>query len=840
MGKNKSGTRTPRPEAKKSRTTEGAPGKSKSKSTPLDTPGSQEQIHVAHTSQHTEVFDPINVTPPVSAVRTQLGSGTGKRKVFAALERAIEQNTQMFSLLAAHLGVQAPAHPAADATPPLPDMAAGAEGAEAAEAEDHSAEDAADAPVAEDAARAEAAEMARAVETEEVTPDEEEDAIAKLIDRFKPQHVPAQDVIDMCMAIVRMQRPGTPRMSNLTLSSTLVAPLGLTAADALDYVRVLRMNKGVVTCARLYDHMVTFAIKSKVLAGHPEPMPTDPGAAVGDEPLPVPYAVVAGAGDTPRPDRWKDYREAPNVADGLIHYCLFHGYCTHPTRKCMNGVHPDIRAAAQKEYEAEKEHEAQLRKATQESLEEARRREIIDALNANQQLTKEQMDFLTAKPAQDGMALASTSTAAPVVVAPALPAPPPLADAPREPPQDEVSLGPDIHLDLTNLSVARGARIQLPNPETFDGDLRKLVPDVYRTSADYVYALASTAIRSDVSLPEITKTFFRGTAKTWQHQIWIELQQTLFPSDPHCLSDRTLTKRLAVPFLLKFEQHFAAQLRQRSTVAMEAFLSDAYHQKQGESVALYFARFTTEVQEAGGFSELQKVTYFRAGLRTDLRKWCAVDVDGKDFTHLSDLFQHALAQERRAAAIGGARASVALTQPSLAYVQSGRGGRGGNRSGRSGARAGGRNDGGRNGGRGRDFTGRASGGVQKHRADYPPQRGGPPGDRAQQGYAQGHAQAHGRGTNLAAAPPGMTWSARPDSHGNFNYVLIPARQQHENHPQQRHYRAEPARGRGDRGRGRYQGRGGKYRVALIDTAHEEDMPLPPAFDLRYDAGADGH
>ena len=368
---------------------------------------------------------------------------------------------------------------------------------------------------------------------------------------------------------------------------------------------------------------------------------------------------------------------------------------------------------------------------------EEQRQEIARAIAAGQQLSQQQLAFLSNGKDQAGQANLD------------LPPPPPL---PPPPTCLGVSLGPDLHLDLTNLSASRGARIQLPNPEPFDGNLRKLVPDVYRTPADYVYALASTAIRSDVPLPEITKTFFKGTAKTWQHQIWIEVQTTSFPHDPHCLTDPTYTKRLAAAFLLKFEMHFATQLRQRSTVAMEAFLSEAYHQRPDESVALYFARFYTKMQEAGGFTESQKVLYFRAGLHPDIRKYSVVNQDGKEFDLLTDIFQHALAQERRASAFFN-RPTIAVTQPSLAYMQSGHHGHGGGRSGRD-TRAGGhthRNGGGR---RDRHFTDRERAGVQRHTAPYR--------DEYSNNRAQGHMQRPAQGfgqappTTLAAAPPGMT------------------------------------------------------------------------------------
>jgi hypothetical protein len=639
----------------------------------------------------------------------------------------------------------------------------------------------------------------------------EEDAIMNLVDLFTTPGDPSRSqekVYAFGTYLLELQQPDQVKQpSNMELAMTMAQVFGMTNGQAVSIIRTLRMNKQRVTCARLYQH-----IKAAPSPPH--------------DPTPVPYAVVAGAGDTRPPKTRKApvFRTVKDEDKGLVHMCEIHGWTTHTTRLC-NDADPAMKARAQAAYEAEVAEAAQLRQATQLSLVEARRQEIARKVTAGEQLTKAEVKFLAT--GTDG---AGPSTEATVD----LPPPPaPISTG------LEVSLGPDLHLDLTNLSATRGARIQLPNPEPFDGDLRKLVPDVYRTPADYILALASTAIRADMPLPEITKMFFKGTAKTWQHQIWIELKHSSFPTDDHCLTDQRYTKRLAVLFLFKFEQHFSAQLRQRSSVAMESFLNDSYHQRQGESVALYFARFSTEVQEAGGFTELQKVTYFRAGLRPDIRKWSAVDQEGREFVLLSDLFQQALAQERRSQALSGTRATVALLQPTLAYVQGGRSGRGGGRAGRAG-RPGGRDGGGRSGGRDRDFTGRASGGVQKSRHNPAAPRDRFPGGPTQQGYAQGPARDHGRGPALVAPSPGMKWAAIRDG-GTFRYEMVPSASG-SGQPQPWHSGAEHARGRGSgsgRGRGRSPGRGGKYRVALIDNVHHDDIPLPPSFDLHYDAGADG-
>ena len=804
MGKkNKPDSMTPQTQPKKGKFTEDAKVKLKSKLTPLDNkPDSQERIQIeAHNAQHTVVFEPHEITPPVTVERPQLNSGSTKRSTLVAtLEKSIEQNTQLFALFATHLGANAVAKTVVEAPTADPGVAKEAipetTPAPVAAQEDHTAE---------------AAAVAPAEEAEESMPLEEQEALMDIIDSYLPEGVTPKQMYLTAKFVHAQQTGKKPQLDNMLMGMELMAPLGLKKmAEAAAAVRIMRMNGGRITMVKIRDHLITYATKPKAVV--------DPaGAGTSADAVIVPYAVVAGAGDTAIPARWEHFRSDPDPENGLVTYCAFHGFTTHSTRQCKKAT-PAQRAEDQKAHDDQRVDEEQIRTAVALSKEEMRR-EIGRAFAAGEQLNEQQRSFLLEE-------TGNTDPTGQVTVAapPARPLPPP-------PPLElEVSLGPDLHLDLTNLSVSRGARVQLPNPEPFDGNLRKLIPDVYRTPADYVYALASTAIRSDMPLPEVTKTFFKGMAKTWQHQTWIELKNNYFPADPHCLTDQRYTKKLAVAFLLQFEQHFAAQLRQRSTVAMEAFLSEAYHQRQDEPVALYFARFSVDVQEAGGFTERQKVIYFRAGLRADIRKYSTVDQEGNEFESLSDLFRHALAQERRASAFYN-RPTVAVSQQSLAYLQ---GGRGRGRSGRS-TRAGGRQGGGRHGGR--DHTGRASAGVQKHTAPY---RGGHSGAGAQ-GHAQGQARSHGQSPALATAPPGMTWSARQDpATGGYSYVLVPSRQQREEaYPQQGYHGGETARGRGRfRGRGRSSGRHGKHRVALIDSVRDDDMPLPPPLTLHYDAGAE--
>ena len=809
MGKRQPDTGAPPLTAKKTKRREDTPGLTNINQTPLDNPGSHGRIQtMAYTAQQPGVHEPLDDTPPETAEHPRFSSG--KRKLYATLERAIEQNTQIFTLLAARFGAE-PAQDAVDKSTPNVEPPADAPVDPPADAPTEAPADApaSEAPAAPSAAAtppdhpAQDAAAAPQEPTAEEMPAEEEDAVSELIDLLCPGNVLPEEIIAMGTFLWQIRQPATAqRLDNNTLGLKLMKPLGLTAGETTSMVRVMRMNRGVVTCVRIRDHLRERALAS-------------PALLKGPSTSAVPYSVVAGAGDPAKPIRSEFFNPDRNQRNGKVHFCQFHGWGTHTTRVCREAPAAE-QAAAQAAYEAEEHEKAQRKGATD------RRQEIIQALSAGKQVSKEQLDFLASEQEkQDELALTTVAT----TPAPTLPASDP-----------EVSLGPDLHLDLTNLSASRGMRVQLPNPEHFDGDLRKLIPERYRTPADYVHALAATAIRSEMPLPELTQTFFRGTAKTWAHQVWLELKESEFPDAPHCLTDKRYTKQLAVAFLLKFEQHFSAQLRQRSTVAMETFLSDAYHQQQSESVALYFARFTNNVHEAGGFTEQQKVIYFRTGLRPDLRKWTVVDHYGKEFDTLSDIFQYALAQERRQMAFSALRPTVSLAQPSLAYVQGGRSGRGGGRSGR-GARSGGRTPGGRNGGRERDFTGRASGGVQKHRSDPAHHRGGAHGGRAQ-GHAHGHAQGYGRDPpSLPPPPAGMTWSARMDpTSGTYSYVLVRS----HSPPRQQHYGAEPARGRGgNRGRGRPSGYGGKYHVAHIDDAHVGNMPLPPPLDLHYDAGAEG-
>jgi hypothetical protein len=94
MGKRQPDTGAPPLTAKKTKRREDTPGLTNINQTPLDNPGSHGRIQtMAYTAQQPGVHEPLDDTPPETAEHPRFSSG--KRKLYATLERAIEQNTQI-------------------------------------------------------------------------------------------------------------------------------------------------------------------------------------------------------------------------------------------------------------------------------------------------------------------------------------------------------------------------------------------------------------------------------------------------------------------------------------------------------------------------------------------------------------------------------------------------------------------------------------------------------------------------------------------------------------------------------------------------------------------------
>ena len=189
------------------------------------------------------------------------------------------------------------------------------------------------------------------------------------------------------------------------------------------------------------------------------------------------------------------------------------------------------------------------------------------------------------------------------------------------------------------------AKVNLPNPQKFDGDLTHIVPSHYPDADAYLEHLAKTAVRGRLPFGEIVQMHFTKTAGIWAQQFFKGelIDTTGFTIE--CLNNAKYNGAVYNAFHAAFMKHFAVQLRTRQQAAIDnLFRVKSYKMQPGESVPLYLARFQALCSEAGGITDDQSGYLFREGLTQSLKDRTQSD-KRKRFTTLQEIYDACLVQE---------------------------------------------------------------------------------------------------------------------------------------------------------------------------------------------------
>jgi len=189
------------------------------------------------------------------------------------------------------------------------------------------------------------------------------------------------------------------------------------------------------------------------------------------------------------------------------------------------------------------------------------------------------------------------------------------------------------------------AKVTLPNPPKFDGDLNLLIPAHYPDPDAYLEHLAKTAIRGRLPFGEIVQTHFTKTAGIWAQQFFKGGLGDDTGLTTEQLNNAKYNAVVYNTFHASFMKHFAVQLRTRQQAALDTlFRSKTYKMQVGESVPLYLARFQALCKEAGGVTDEQAGYLFREGLNQSLKDRTLSD-KRKRFVTLAEIYEACLVQE---------------------------------------------------------------------------------------------------------------------------------------------------------------------------------------------------
>jgi hypothetical protein len=239
-------------------------------------------------------------------------------------------------------------------------------------------------------------------------------------------------------------------------------------------------------------------------------------------------------------------------------------------------------------------------------------------------------------------------------------------------------IGPDDPwFRMSNIIPNSSAKVVIPPPKEFDGDVHTLVPKHYHNLTAYAEYLARTAQMGRMTLYDVILIYFKGTAHLWARHFFtteLALDPTVQKDDFLKPAQNPTVYRV---FLQHFLRHFGNQLRTRKEEAMNTLLTRGYHMKTGETVAIYYARFCLLVQEAGALDPQWEAYTFRTGMRKALSEACIYDALGNKLETVQAIYVRAQVLEDVEKATTRNAALNALARTPQGRNKRGRGGRGG-------------------------------------------------------------------------------------------------------------------------------------------------------------------